>query len=297
MSPDQLTAPLLYLSSEGRGWYGLTVSAYHEPAEISDWVDPVVPETVLILLTRGAMRMVQRRAHDALWSLAVRQGDLFLKPGGSVLRPTGWQSLSPEPMHTVHVHLTPELICRTVEELADRDPARLALVGRSGFQDALVTQIGLALWRELEQPSPTGKLYAETAAQMLAVHLLRCYSTTAIPIKTPVQGLTPRQMSRLTEFVCAHLSDLLSLAVLAQQTGFSPYHFARLFRQTTGKSPHQFVLHQRIERAKMLLQTTALPLAQIAVETGFASQSHLTQTFKRHLGLTPAAYRKLRTFL
>jgi AraC family transcriptional regulator len=76
---------------------------------------------------------------------------------------------------------------------------------------------------------------------------------------------------------------------LAQQTGYSPYHFARLFRQTTGESPHHFVLRQRIERAQRLLKETDVPLAHIAVESGFANQSHLTRVFKQHRGLTPRA--------
>jgi AraC family transcriptional regulator len=84
----------------------------------------------------------------------------------------------------------------------------------------------------------------------------------------------------------------LSLESLAQQTGFSPYHFARLFRQTTGESPHHFVLRQRIERAQCLLKQRDLPLAVVALESGFANQSHFTQVFKRHLGLTPRAYRQ-----
>ncbi len=90
----------------------------------------------------------------------------------------------------------------------------------------------------------------------------------------------------------AHLSQDLSLDVLAQQVGFSPYHFARLFRQTMGESPHQFVLRQRIQRAQHLLKEADVPLAHIALECGFANQSHLSLVFKRHLGLTPRAYRQ-----
>jgi AraC family transcriptional regulator len=155
-----------------------------------------------------------------------------------------------------------------------------------------LAQIGLALWRELEQPTTTGKLYAQTAAQMLAVHLLRYYTTPVHQIKDPAQGLTQHQISQVTDFVLAHINQDLSLSALAQQIGFSPYHFARLFRRATGESPHQFVLSQRIERAKQLLREADLPLAHIALVSGFANQSHLTQAFKRYLGLTPADYRE-----
>jgi len=84
----------------------------------------------------------------------------------------------------------------------------------------------------------------------------------------------------------------LSLEMLAQQVGFSPYHFARLFRQTTGESPHQFVLRQRLVEATRLLKETDLPLAHVASEVGIPNQSHFTQAFKRRLGITPLVYRQ-----
>jgi AraC family transcriptional regulator len=99
-------------------------------------------------------------------------------------------------------------------------------------------------------------------------------------------------MRRVTDFIQAHLSQNLSLEALAQQAGFSPYHFARLFRQMTGESPHHFVLRQRVERAQQLLKETNAPLAQVAIESGFANQSHLTRVFKQQRGLTPRAYRQ-----
>jgi len=288
---SELTSPLLFLSSEGAGWEYLAVCAYHEPMELEGWVDPVVPEIVLVLLTSGTMLMEQRRVNGSWKALPTHQGDISLKPGGSVTNELRWRSLSSEPMQTLHMHLNYDLFSRTAQEIGNHDPAHLALFGRSGFQDPLLMQIGLALWRELEQPSGVGKLYAQTAAHMLAAHLLRYYASPTSQIKAPLQGLTLRQISRVTDFILAHLNQDLSLSALAQQVGFSPYHFARLFRQTTGESPHQYVLRQRIEQAQRLLQEKDMPLAHIAIESGFANQSHLTRVFKQHLGQTPRAYR------
>lgn len=287
----ELAVPQLFLSSEGAGWDDLAVYAYHEPMQIEDWVDPVVPDTVLVLLTHGAMLM-ERHTHGSWNAFPVRQEGLFLKPSGSVAGELRWKSLSHEPMQTLHVHLSSALVSRVAEEVANRGPARLTLIQRAGFHDPLLAQIGLALRRELEQPTAAGKLYAQTAAQMLAVHLLRSYTDAPIEIKEPSQGLTQRQISQVTDFILAHLDQDLSLLVLAQQVGFSPYHFARLFHQTTGESPHQFVLRQRTERAKYLLREADVPLAHVALACGFANQGHLTRVFKRHMGLTPALYRK-----
>lgn len=287
-----LAVPTVFLSSEERGWEDLVVRAYHEPEEIEGWVSPVIADTQLILLTCGAMVMEQWRGNGAWDSLLVRQGQLFLRPGGSFTNELRWRSVSSEPMQTLHVSLHNELLSRTAVEMVGRDLTRLRLVGRSGFQDPLLTQVGLALQRELEQPTTASKLYAQTAAQMLAAHLVRYYAASPASIKEPPQGLTQRQLSRVTGFIHAHLNQELSLALLAQQTGFSPYYFARLFRRATGESPHQFVVRERVGRAKQLLRETDMPLVDVARESGFANQSHLTQTFKQHLGLTPATFRK-----
>ena len=238
--------------------------------------------------------MEWRRANEPWKGLYVRQGDLILRSGAGTSHEVRWRCLSSVPTQTLHLYLSKSLLSRTAEEVDGSSP-NLSLIERSGFQDPLLTQIGFALWRELEQPAPAGKLYAQTAAQMLAIHLLRYYTSVERTIKEPTQGLAHQQMKRVMDFIQDHLSQDLSLEVLAQQIGFSPYHFARLFRQTTGESPHQFVLHQRIERAQHLLKERDAPLAHIALESGFANQSHLTQTFKRYLGLTPRAYRQDRS--
>jgi AraC family transcriptional regulator len=260
--------------------------------ELEGWITPAMPDISLILFTGGAMHMEQRHVPNSWKTLYLHQGDLILRPGVGTSYEVRWKSLSSVPTQTLHLRLSKELLSRTAEQVADYDSMHLSLVERSGFQDPLLTQIGFSLWRELEQGSPAGKLYAQTAAQMLSVHLLRHYTFVGEAIKEPSQGLTPQQMRRVMDFVQAHLSQDLSLESLAQQTGFSPYHFARLFRQTTGESPHQFVMRQRVERAQCLLAKRDIPLAHVALECGFANQSHLTQIFKRHLGLTPRAYRQ-----
>jgi AraC family transcriptional regulator len=291
----ETASPILFLSSEEIGWEGLVVQAFHEPMELEWAIAPAVPDTSLLLVTSGAMQMELRNVNGPWRTLPLRQGDLVLKPGGSEASELRWSSLSSEPLQTLQIHLNKDLVDRTAEEVVGYDSTRLTLRAGPGFQDPLLTQILLALGRELEQPNPAGNLYAQSAAQMLTVHLLRYYSTEApsvVEINEVPQRLTRYQMKQAMDFMQAHLGEDLSLDILAQQIGFSPYHFARLFRQTVGESPHQFVLRQRIERAQRLLKKTDVPLAHIAVECGFASQSHLTQVFKRYLGLTPRAYRQ-----
>lgn len=261
--------------------------------ERADLVTPATRDISLVLFTGGTMSMALRYTNGPWQERHLRHEDLILSHDEDTPYEVRWKILSsvPVPARTFHLHLSKDLLARTAEEVADFDPTHHSLVGRIGFHDPLLNQIALTLWRELEQPSPAGKLYAQSAAQLLAVHLLRHYSSAGKTIKEPSQRLTHQQMRRVRDFVQDHLSQDLSLEALAEQTGFSAYYFARLFRQTTGESPHQFVLRQRIERAQHLLKERELPLVHIALESGFASQSHLTQVFKRYLGLTPRAYR------
>jgi AraC family transcriptional regulator len=289
---DGSGVPVLFLSSEDIGWDGLVVQAYHEPHELEGWITTSEPDISLIMFAGGPMLMGQRSLDGDWREMRMEQGDLALRPGGGAAYEMRWKGLSNEPMQTLHVQLDKDLVLRTAHELAGSNPNQLAIVGRAGFQDPLLAQVGFALWRELEQGAPAGKLYAQTAAQMLAVHLLRNYSSPVIDVREYTQKLTQQQIKRVTDFVLQHLSQELSLEALARQIGFSAYHFARLFRETTGETPHQFVMRQRIKRAQHLLKWSHESLAQIALESGFANQSHLTQVFRRHLGLTPRAYRQ-----
>lgn len=100
-----------------------------------------------------------------------------------------------------------------------------------------------------------------------------------------------KQLRRVQDYVETHLAESLSLVELATVAGFSEYHFARLFRQATGQSPYQYVLQKRVERAQNLLSHTNRSISEIAIETGFTHQSHMTHVFKRYVGLTPKAYR------
>lgn len=287
---DTLDAPFLYLSSRQAGWEGLVAEAFLEPTELHGWKSPGAPDIILMLFAGGPLHVDRRYQDGSRTKLVMREGDLVLRPDVSVPYEVSWQGLSWTPTRTLYLHLSRDLLSRTADDL-ECGPARLSLTRRERFQDPLLRQIGFALWGELEQSASAGKLYAQAAAQMLAVHLLRNYSSTQVQIKEVSQLLTQRQVKHVLDFVTANLSQDLTLEALAEQVGFSPYHFARLFRRTTGESPHQFVLRQRIEKAKYLLRETSAPMAQVALESGFANQSHLTHSFKRYVGLSPRPYR------
>lgn len=105
--------------------------------------------------------------------------------------------------------------------------------------------------------------------------------------------LSPVQIRKTLDAIEAWMPSGIRIATLAGQLGMGTHQFTRLFRQTMGYSPYRFVMMRRIERARALLEETALPLIEIALELGFASQSHFTSVFHREMRATPQAYRSL----
>jgi AraC family transcriptional regulator len=101
------------------------------------------------------------------------------------------------------------------------------------------------------------------------------------------RGLTQAQLQQSIDYIHSHLDRELSLEQIAAVINISPTYFASLFKHATGISPHQYVIRQRVKQARSLLLKTDLAIADIALQVGFSSQSHLTQQFKRFTGMTP----------
>lgn len=107
----------------------------------------------------------------------------------------------------------------------------------------------------------------------------------------PLRGLGASRL-RVLDYIEAHLGEDLSIEALAREAASSPHHFARSFAASMGVTPHRYVQARRLDRAGVLLKGTTMPIAEIALALGFASQSHFTQAFRVRYGVTPAAARK-----
>ena len=160
--------------------------------------------------------------------------------------------------------------------LCDRDP-KLGYIARSFLA-------------EMENDGIGGRLYSETLAIQLGIHLLRNYCTLPIKLKQYNGGLSSRKLQAAIDYIQANLEHKIGLNNLAKITKISPYHFSRLFKQSTGLTPHQYVIQQRIELGKKLLQQENLPITEIALMCGFAGQSSFTTAFRKLVGVTPKSY-------
>jgi AraC family transcriptional regulator len=137
-----------------------------------------------------------------------------------------------------------------------------------------------------------GSLYLESLATLIMGHIIRHKSSLAERLKRVPDCLTPKQVKVSVEYIQSHLYSELRLDQIANHVGISPYYLAHGFKATTGISPHQYVLHCRLERSQQLLRNTQMPIAEIAYEVGFGSQSHMTSVFRRILHTTPNKYRQ-----
>jgi AraC family transcriptional regulator len=135
------------------------------------------------------------------------------------------------------------------------------------------------------------RLYAEVLAHALAIHFLCRYGESSQRARECARGLAPSKLRRTTAYIQEHLEQDLSLTTLAAVAQMSPAHFARLFKQATGQTPHQYILLCRIEYAKQLLTETTLPLVEIGLQVGCTDQSYFTALFRKLVGTTPKAYR------
>jgi AraC family transcriptional regulator len=195
-----------------------------------------------------------------------------------------------QPSEALMLTLDPHLLTRNVAELLVVD--RVELLPRIQLYDPLIRQIGLALKADLESHKPGGRLYAETLTNALAVHLLRNYSSHNHKSVRYLGGLSPTQLQLVTNYINEHLEQELSLEELAAIAQLSPYHFCRSFKRSTGLTPHQYVIRQRVERAKLLLKDGKMGISQVAVACGFTHQSHLNRHFKQLTGVTPKIFSK-----
>jgi AraC family transcriptional regulator len=159
------------------------------------------------------------------------------------------------------------------------------------FYDAELASLMRVMVSEVAQGCPNGRLLAESLSLGVLLHLAR--TRVERPRVQVERGrLTPAQIRRLDELIDVELSNEISLDMLANAVGFSKAHFTRLFKSTMGVSPYRYVLAKRVDAASALVKNSTDSLAEIAAQSGFASQSHMTDAFSRVLGMPPGALRR-----
>ena len=160
------------------------------------------------------------------------------------------------------------------------------------FADPRLSAMVAAVHAEMVAGFPSGRLFLDSVEQAMAITLVNGHAVRHRPVQIYRGGLGAARLRRIRELVHARMEDDLSLDDMAQSVGLSTAHFARMFRKSTGETPHQFVLRQRLERAKAMLRAPDARVLDVAVACGFKTQQHFAQAFRDVWGVSPTEYRQ-----
>jgi AraC family transcriptional regulator len=160
------------------------------------------------------------------------------------------------------------------------------------FADPRLSAMVAAVHAEMVAGFPSGRLFLDSVEQAMAITLVNGHAVRHRPVRIYRGGLGSTRLRKIKELVHAKMEDDLSLDEMAQSVGLSTAHFARMFRKSTGQTPHQFVLRQKLERAKSILRDPDARVLDVAVSCGFKTQQHFAQAFREALGVSPTEYRQ-----
>jgi AraC family transcriptional regulator len=238
--------------------------------------------SIAIFTKVGQLSRAERTVDGQFYQHSVRAGDILIIPALAGVR-ANWQGDS----EFILIGLPPHIFSRALDSSTKSE--KIEIIPQITISDPLIVQLGLALNFVL-QNNTYNRLYVETIANALSVHLAQYYSSTR-PTKTEYRGgLANRKLQQVTDYIIANLDRDLCLQELADFVQISPRYFAELFKRSTGLTPHQYVISLRVEQAKQLLLQGKISIADIAQTVGFANQSHLNLHFKRSLGITPKQF-------
>ncbi len=198
-----------------------------------------------------------------------------------------------DPIQFIHFYFADKDLTELGERVWDKSTDQIFLDDRTFLEDPYLANIFTHMVSSLNWQDRADQIALHSSTQMLMIHLLKNYCSRALPALKVTGGLTGYQIRRVKEYIEAHLGSNLTLSALAEQAGLSEYHFSRMFKQSTGVTPHQFVTSKRIDFSQQLLQRRETTLADIAWQAGFSSQSHFSTRFRQVTKMTPIQYRKL----
>lgn len=161
-----------------------------------------------------------------------------------------------------------------------------------GLGDPVLAGLARAFLPALYAPARDNTLFIDQLAFALNLHVAQRYGGLILPGLTSRRGLSPRQEKRAKDYLAAQAGGDVSIAEIAAACGMSRSYFIRSFRETTGKTPYRWLIEHRVSRARTLLAQSRDTIAEIAINCGFADQSHLTRMFTREVGMSPSIWRR-----
>lgn len=267
-------------ASDGLGWKGVS----HRSYRYSGLDVPIPPmDHVMIVRYRSGQTPMQRCLDGQWTSTDCAPGDFSLLTHSELSHWCWTQCID-----VSHTYLSAALLCRVASDVMGRPVATVRLLDLLRVQDPVVTGIADAIATEAQQGGLGGALYAESLAIQLTVHLLRRYAAVTYKEMPPTGALAPSRLKRIDELIDAHLQDTITIDQMAKEAQLGVWTFTKHFKTATGRSPHEYVLDRRVERARHLLGQGDMAIKEVAYCCGFSDQAHMTRVFRARLGVTPS---------
>jgi len=281
-SISYMTNKALIATSRGRGWKGMTYDVYGAVSNV-ELDTPPADHHALGYCLQGSGRWWQKRGgrtHESVF----RAGSVSIAAAGDC---RSWRGTLPP---SLRIRMPATLLAEAAMEVGSNTERKPELMDVFHTRDLFIGRLAPILVSELERPAhPAQSLVIESISYVLAGHLLRHYDAFKRN-EARITGLAPRTLAFVVSYIEEHVHESIALDKLAGIANVSRFHFARMFKLSTGVSPMTYVEQSRIRKAQALIREGKLSLAAVGLAVGFADQSHFTRRFRLHTGCTPSYY-------
>ncbi len=273
--------PFLHSHPTKVQWSGIAIENYTTPAVFIPRHEHL-DHFLQVALSRAVKYEVRTKGRNLRFTSS--PGTIFLLPRGTVDE-VNWAG----PTHRIAVAIHTSLLTNALDETSHE--TEIELTEHWDLIDRHISALLIEMTADVEDGSPAGTIYGESLANTLAVYLVKRYAVRRVTPAVFKGGLPGHRLKRVLDYIADSLEGNISLSQLAAIAGMSPHYFSELFKQSTGHAPHNYVLVQRIERAKQKLRDPRRSIIDAGLDAGFQNSSHFARMFRKLVGTTPSKYR------
>ncbi len=296
-TPERTTAAAFSCYSHGEvaadsaalHWQGIYARRLRFPRIVDRFLVPATPEPLISCVIGGTCEFQERDLGEPWITRRLQRGDIFVTRS-AVPYELRFESPAGQELDSLVIHLGVDRYLSALEKAFPGGRDQVEVVDFFGRDESLA-HVCFACAEMLAKRVPAESARVVALVQLIGAILVERYVKAGQKKPEFHGGLPIHQLRKVEDHVRDHLSDEISVERMAEVADLSPFHFSRVFKQTTGMTPLQFVTRERVTRAQQLIRETSRSLIEIGLEVGYGSASHFAQVFRRIAGVTPRNFR------